>query len=418
MAAAGHEGPIERIVIVGGGPSGATLGARLARAGREVVLFARGKRPPIIVGESLVPAIVPYLRELGIEDEVAGYSIRKEGATFVFDRESRLDIRFDEVRRARTTYSYNTPRDRFDASVLEAARRAGVRVVEEACTLEREGDSDRIRLADASLEASGLSAQPDFIVDAGGRSRNVIRLLDIPYIDGDRRDVALHAHFEGIEVEIEGNVHTDRLGQGWSWRIPLPGRVSLGLVVDAQTARKFGDTAEEQLDNFLAQDPVIGDYARPARRVTPVVRYSNYQSRSTRMTGANWALVGDAGGFVDPVFSSGVAIAFQSADYLSQALLDGRAKALAAYERKLTRLFGIWHTVIGLFYNGRLLTLFRVGQVVRETFPGRLVDWHFRRHMPKIFTGEDVGNFYSYRLVRFMSQYALAGNDPEELRIL
>ena len=82
------------------------------------------------------------------------------------------------------------------------------------------------------------------------------------------------------------------------------------------------------------------------------------------------------------------------------------------------RLLGIWHRVIHLFYNGRLLTLFRVGQVVRETWPGRMVDWHFRKHMPKIFTGEDVGNSYSYRLVQFMAHHALAGNDPEELRIL
>jgi len=147
------------------------------------------------------------------------------------------------------------------------------------------------------------------------------------------------------------------------------------------------------------------------------VKYSNYQSRSTRMVGENWALVGDAAGFIDPVFSSGLAVAFQSADYLAEAVIDGRPRALARYEKKLSRLLGIWHNVIRHFYSGRLLTLFRVGQVVRETFPGRIVDWHFRTHMPKIFTGEDVGNWYSYRLVQFMTKYALAGNDPEELRI-
>ncbi|HXV35800.1 MAG TPA: tryptophan 7-halogenase, partial [Myxococcota bacterium] len=130
--------------MLGGGPAGATAAALLARAGVDVVLFTRSKRPPIIVGESLVPAIVPFLRELGIEEEVASYAIWKGGATFVHDKEYTQSFRFHEVRGAKTTYSYNVPRDRFDASVLGAARRSGVRVVEHAARLEREAQSDRV----------------------------------------------------------------------------------------------------------------------------------------------------------------------------------------------------------------------------------------------------------------------------------
>ncbi len=91
------------------------------------MLFARGGRPPIVVGESLVPAVVPFLRKLGVEDEVAGYSICKPGATFVLSKDARLSFRFAEVRGARTTYSYNVPRDRFDATLLAAARAGGRR---------------------------------------------------------------------------------------------------------------------------------------------------------------------------------------------------------------------------------------------------------------------------------------------------
>ena len=79
--------------------------------------------------------------------------------------------------------------------------------------------------------------------------------------------------------------HTDRLEHGWAWRIPLPGRVSMGLVIDSQFIRKFGETPEQQLDAYLRHDKVIRDFARPARRITPVVTYTNYQSRATRGVG-------------------------------------------------------------------------------------------------------------------------------------
>jgi flavin-dependent dehydrogenase len=411
--------PGRSVAILGGGPAGATLSTLLARAGMDVVLFARGGRPPIVVGESLVPAVVPFLRRLGVEDEVAAYSIWKGGATFVLSRDSRLSFRFAEVRGARTTYSYNVPRDRFDATLLEAARRAGVHVVSEAGRLERADESDVVRLSDESLEKAGgsLSGPPDFIVDAGGRSRTIPRLLGIPILDGDRRDTALHAHFEGIEVEIPGNVHTDRLEHGWLWRIPLPGRVSMGLVIDSEFIRKFGNTSEEQLDGYLRHDPVIREYARPARRVTPVIRYTNYQSRAERGVGRNWALVGDTFGFVDPVFSSGLLIAFQSADLLAKALIDGSEQALAFYQKETLRNLEAWQRVIGWFYDGRLLTLLKVGTFVRGTLIGKLVDFHFRKHMPRIFTGEDATNRYSLGLVAFMVNHGLARNDPTELRV-
>lgn len=407
---------IERIAILGGGPAGAALGTYLARAGKQVVLFTRTKRPPIIVGESMVPAIVPYLRKLGIEEEVASYSIWKGGATFVFGELGTMSFRFHEVRDAKTTYSYNVPRDKFDASILGAARKAGVQVLEQPARLERDGE-DGVKLTDETLALIPDFGQPDFIVDASGRNRIIPQLLDIPTIDGDRKDTALHAHFEGVEVEIEGNVHTDRLDHGWAWRIPLPGKVSIGLVVDSDYLAKFGSTAEEQMEAYLKHDPVIRDFAKPAKRVTPVVKYTNYQSRVARGTGRNWALVGDTFGFVDPVFSSGMLIAMQGAEALAEALVDGTPKAMEKYEKTTQHALASWHRVVSWFYNGRLLTLFRVGQWVQKTIPGRLLDFHFRKHMPRIFTGEDATNPYSLGLVSFMTQYGLAGNDPDTLRI-
>src|SRR5690606_14547911 len=174
----------------------------------------------------------PFLQRLGIEEEVASYSTFKPGATFVFAPDDHLSMRFQEVRKARTAYAYNVPRDRFDRSMREVAMRAGARFVPRHARLERESGSERVRLDAASLEAARLSRAPDFIVDAAGRGRLLGRLLGLETVEGDRRDTALHAHLEGVPLIDEGHVHTDRLEHGWCWRIPLPGRVSVGFVID------------------------------------------------------------------------------------------------------------------------------------------------------------------------------------------
>jgi len=404
---------------VGGGPGGAALGTYLARAGVRVAIFAQPKRPPILIGESLVPAIVPIIRELGVEAEVASYSIRKTGATFCFNSCERLNIRFNDVRGARTDYSYNVPRDRFDASLLQAAQRAGCIVLQESARLRRLDGSERVELIGESLVLAreALGGEPDFIADASGRKRLIARLLELPFNEGPRKDVALHAHHTGVEVEIAGNVHTDRLDCGWAWRIPLPGRVSVGIVVDGSRLADYGSTLEEQYDSFLRRDSVMRGWIGPATRVTPVVRYTNYQLSSARGHGENWALVGDAFGFIDPVFSSGTLIAFESARDLATALLHGSEEAMKEWEEGVHKRLRAWRRVVDIFYNGRLLTLLKMGDHYRRTIPGRMMDWHFRKHMPRVFTGENVTHPYSLGLLTFMAQHALRNNDPEALRI-
>jgi len=411
---------IRSVAILGGGPGGAALGTYLARAGVKVAIFTQPKRPVILIGESLVPAIVPILRDLGVEDEIAAFGMRKTGATFVFNTAERLNIRFDDVRGARTEYSYNVPRDRFDATLLAAAEKAGALVIGSPARLQRVAGTDRLELAPESLAAAASvfgEDGPDFIVDAAGRKRIAARLLDLPFQEGPRKDTALHAHHTGVDVEISGNVHTDRLDQGWAWRIPLVDRVSVGIVVDPAALADCGATLEEQYDTFLRRDSVMKRWIAPATRVTPVVRYTNYQLTSSRGYGENWALVGDAFGFIDPVFSSGLLVAFESARDLASALLRGGDEAMKEWENGVLLRLNSWRRVVELFYNGRLFTLLKMGDVIRRTVPGKMMDWHFRKHMPRVFTGENVTHWYSLGLLTFMAQHALWKNDPETLRI-
>lgn len=411
--------PPRSVAIVGGGPAGASLATYLARAGVRVVLFHKTKRPPIIVGESLVPAIVPFLRRLGVEDQIKAFSIYKPGATFVLTTETDLNFRFDEAIGSEVNYSYNTPRDLFDAVLLQAARDAGVTVVDGTASLEKVEGTDRLRLSAKTLELAGdaLGGQPDFIVDAGGRSRIIGDLLGIPYVEGPRKDTALHAHMSGVPLVVEGNVHTDRLTRGWCWRIPLPGRVSVGLVIPNEHLARFGPTVEDQFAGTLAQEPILAKWSHGAALVSPIIKYTNYQMRSARGVGENWATVGDSFGFVDPVFSSGLLVGMQGAFELSKALLTGRERALKRYEQYVLYNLTVWQRLVDYYYDGSLFTLLKIGEYKRQQRGWKLLNHHFGRHMPRVFTGEATRSRYSVGLVDFMVKYATYGHNCADLAV-
>jgi len=413
------DSPIRRVAIIGGGPVGSALATYLARSGVGVAMFDRGKRPPILVGESLVPAIIPFLRKLGVEDEVASYSTYKPGATFTFSPERRQSFCFAEIRGCQTHYAYNVPRADFDATLQRNALAAGARLVESSAVLEKDSAPDRVRLGEASLAAASeaLGGPPDFIVDASGRNRLLARLLTIRSIAGPRRDTALHAHMENVPLFIQGNIHSDRLERGWSWRIPLPGRVSVGLVAPTEHLERFGTTVEEQFDTMLREDPITSLWSSDARRITPVIKYTNYQLRSTRGVGPGWATVGDAFGFVDPVFSSGLQIGMAGAESLAEAIVAGTPAAFSGYEQRILHMLKAWQQVVEYYYDGRLFTLIEIGERVRKTFLGTLTNWHMEAHLPRIFTGESTTSRYNTALLGFMINNALYGHDPRELEV-
>src|SRR5882724_7807594 len=128
-----------RIAIVGAGPAGSALAILLARAGGDVTLFDDGRHPPLLVGESLVPAVVPILRRLGLEEETAGFSQVKPGVSFIWSPTHRVSVTFDRFVPAVFPYAYNIPRPRFDEALLARAVAAGVRHVPIKARLQRTG---------------------------------------------------------------------------------------------------------------------------------------------------------------------------------------------------------------------------------------------------------------------------------------
>ena len=276
-----------------------------------------------------------------------------------------------------------------------------------------------MRLSRETVEATDefLSDVPDLIVDATGRVRLLPNLLEIPSRSGPRQDTALFAHVDRTHLDHDGHVHTTRLDHGWSWRIPLPGRVSLGMVVGSEFLPKFGTTKEECYDNLMRQDSVLRKVAGDAKRLTPVMEYTNYQLASSRVVGDGWALVGDTAGFIDPVFSSGLFIGMHGAMDLAAAILDGRPDAFRKYERHVIHHIETWHEIVEYFYNGRLFTCFRVGEMLRDTLLVKLTFSHLNKHLGRIFSGAASTAPYSVGLLRFAMKYGLKNEDPRELMV-
>ena len=436
--------PIKSVAILGAGPAASTLATLLARDGVKVALLHRPRAAALLVGESLVPAIILILRRLGVEDEVRAYGKYKPGAIFNMNELGDFPFTFADFCGKMPDYAYNVPRIKFEATLMECAKRAGARVIETEAKVERVAGEDKVRLSAETLDALGgffsngasnsastgsnlpstsgrdgarRSEQPDLIVDATGRARVLPKLLDISSREGGRKDTALFAHLDKAELYKSGYVHSSRLDHGWSWRIPLQDRVSLGIVLPSEHAAKAGATPEERYDNLLKQDSYLRTVTVGSKRLTPVMEYTNYQLVSSRLVGDGWALVGDTAGFIDPVFSSGLLIGLTSAMELADVIRDGSATAFQKYERGVIHHLKTWHEIVNYYYDGRMFTSFRVGDMMRKNPLMRLTFPHINKHMGRIFTGAAGKAAYSMAMMRFLMKYGLKNEDPKAMAI-
>ena len=408
---------IKSIAIIGGGPAGASLGTLLARRGYQVGIFHTDKRPPLIVGESLLPAVVPMLRTLGVEDEVKSFSVHKPGATVCLGLAEVITGGFNQAGGRLPAYAYNTPRDLFDQALLSAAERAGAKIIRKSAKLQRGKEADSVELSPEALESAGgfFVGRPDLIVDASGRSRVISRLLDSPVKKGGRDDVALFAHLDKSFMSDPGNIHLDHLTKGWSWRIPLPGRVSVGIVINPAHLKKYGDTIEGQYDAYLAEEPSLKFYTDGAKRLTPVVKYQNYQLISEKMFGPGWVMAGDSAGFLDPIFSTGLYLGMKGAFEIMKAIESGSPGAMRKYAKNLNWELRMWQRVIDSWYSGRLFNLYRAGQKLKSGIVGRRLSRRVQKRLLRIFSGQAVDDFYAMQLFEYLIAFGQVLRDPRDL---
>lgn len=413
------------IVIVGAGPGGCTLACLLAKQGRKVIVFDDDKRPELLVGESLIPAVVPMLRELGIEERVAQLGTHKPGASFFHTGGTRISFDFRSKGERSPGYAYNVPRPQFDRLLRTRAEELGVRFVGQRAEL-KAAEGGRIELETSSLAAAGLNEAPEWLVDGTGRARLFARILGIQAERGQRNDIAHFAHFEDFEHDEvpTGHILVSVLQRGWSWRIPLRDCLSVGIVVNKEAAKSLGESPEERLEKAIREEPLLRVKGRNARRVTDVMTYTNYQLISKQGSGPGWLMLGDAFGFVDPMLSPGLCMAMKSAFLLNQHVFVDGKNDVAGYEAELKGWFRAWQDLIEHFYDGRIMRMAEAGNQLLEgagkIHPGRLVKRHVDSVIGGMIAGVETRTTYNRRFLRFgteklamgvgeIAQYAVRG---------
>jgi flavin-dependent dehydrogenase len=370
------------VAIIGGGPAGATTGTLLKkyRPELEVAIFERERFPREHVGESQLPPISDVLEEMGCWDKVeaAGFPI-KIGATYRWGKSPKLwDFEFmplenyrEELRpRARTPQSrqlaFQVDRAVYDKILLDHARELGCRVHEGEQVQSVAVEGDRVT---SLVLRSGASIQARHYVDASGGAAILRRAIGIPIdLPTKLQNVAFWDYWENAEwaTRFPGGatrVLVLSIATGWIWFIPLsPTRTSIGFICPASYYKAQDRSPAELYAWALGQEPLISELTARASRENVVRATKDWSFLSTRMVGENWMLVGEAGGFADPILAAGLTLTHTGARevaYTILALDDGeldREWLLSNYERTQSvrirqhmRFADFWYSSNGIF---------------------------------------------------------------------
>lgn len=365
------------VIVIGGGPAGSTAATLLAQQGFSVTLLERERFPRFQIGESLLPYNNDLFDRLGVTDQlVTGDFHPKYGAYFVTgDGSTAFNFRFDQRLQDPYRKSYQVKRAEFDHLLLKNAARHGVEVREETPVTSIDlSDPDKavvnvgqpLRLSEPSGQPERLSYVARFVVDASGHGAVVGSRV------GDKSDIvslkkiAFFAHYRGVpraEGRDAGNTVIVVLRNAWFWLIPVNAEVmSVGLVVDRDHFLGCGLEPQELLEKTIAESSWVAERMKDAERITQIYARKDFSFRMKNMVGTNYALIGDAAGFIDPIFSTGVFMAMKSADLASSAIVqklrDGSMDALKTYERDMSRGLDKYLKFIEHFYRREFLEIF------------------------------------------------------------
>jgi flavin-dependent dehydrogenase len=352
------------VIVVGGGPAGSCAASRARQHGLRTLVVEKCAFPRFHIGESLLPAGNRVLREIGVwpKIEAAGF-IPKFGAEFhTADGSATKKVVFRNSLIPGLDSTFQVERARFDAVLLDHARSLGAEVRMETTVRRIESADDGHRVVLATGRGEETVSAP-WVIDATGRETGIVseqkRALDpSPF----PKRMAIYSHFRGVpraEGPEGGNILVVRLGDGWFWIIPIDAeRTSVGLVTTVAAFRAAGDKPEVYFQRAIDGSPKLQELLGGATATMGFHVTSDYSYFRRELAQERLILAGDAGGFFDPVFSSGVYMATWSgafaADLVANAHAAGRGLTPAErrrYTRTIKRHAGVFQKLIAAFYD-------------------------------------------------------------------
>jgi flavin-dependent dehydrogenase len=354
---------VRSVVIVGGGPAGSCAANLLAQAGVDVVVLERERFPRFHIGESLLPTELAILARLGVDLDAVPF-LRKRGAIFIDERSGRqTHFSFDEGLPGTPGHAHQVERSVFDHELLRAAARAGAEVRERCDVVDLELGPDGVLVRARELDTEQpFELRARYLVDATGQKALLARRgKTVEPFQGFGRAAAFR-HYRGLRAEINAELHERGdiiikvVDDGWMWGIPLvSGDLSVGVV------KSKGKVEPAVLEAEIVASPLLQRLTAGAQ-ASEITVISNYSYRNTAPYGPRFACIGDAAAFLDPVFSSGVALAFAGAERLSEVLIpalrehrEGEGELMVPLREHMSRAYEAFGRFIHRFYNTGLI---------------------------------------------------------------
>lgn len=376
------------IGIIGGGPAGAATAAYLAKAGLSCVVFEHDFFPRPHVGESLVPSSTRVFKEIGFLEQMdqAGFP-RKYGAAWTssgkgpvytdsfegLEADCHVGIRFEEREQPGVdrNYTFHVDRGKFDLMLLQHAHQLGATVYQGVRVQQVNFAQPGQPQICFGVGKKNVRTTVRLVVDASGRRTLLGNQLKLRIQDPVFDQYAIHTWFEGYDrsiltAEASQNeyifVHFLPLSNTWVWQIPITEAItSIGVVTQK---KHFAKSKQERQDFFwhcLESRPELAAGLRAAKQVRPLKDEGDYSYAMKQICGDNFVLVGDAARFVDPIFSTGVSIALNSARFASRDILraaetgDFKKEHFNTFETTLRRGTKNWYEFISVYYRLNVL---------------------------------------------------------------